>query len=104
MKLICVNEEYQHYFIADDEPQPKLNKKEMRNYTDFIYSIKGYKKRNVKLFGITLYTYYSSGSSSCSSGGGATGCATGGATGGGNTPPPGGNKRLAMSIPISKFP
>ena len=58
MKLICVNEEYQHYFIADDEPQPKLNKKEIRIYTDFIYSLKGYKKHQIKLFGITLYTYY----------------------------------------------
>jgi len=59
MKLICVNEEYQHYFIADDEPQPKLNNKEIRIYTDFIYYIKGYKKHQIKLFGLTIYTYYS---------------------------------------------
>ena len=58
MKLICVNEEYQHYFIADDEPQPKLNKKEIRIYTDFIYSLKGYEKKQRKIFGITLYHYY----------------------------------------------
>ena len=49
MNLLCVNEEYQHYFIDDDEPQPKLNKKNIRIYTDFIYYIKGYKKCNVKL-------------------------------------------------------
>jgi len=108
MKLICVNEEYQHYFIADDEPQPKLNNKEMKNYTDTIYSLMGYTKKKIKLFGITLYTYYSSGSSSCSAGGGAAGGAAGGATGGaaggGNTPPAGGNKRLAISIPSSKYP
>mgnify|MGYP000029431775 CR=1 FL=1 len=58
MKLICVNEEYQHYFIADDEPQPKLNKKEIRIYTDFIYTLMGYKKHQIKLFGITIHTFY----------------------------------------------
>lgn len=59
MRLECVNPEYQHYFIADDEPQPKLNKKELKNYTDFIYTLSGYKRKKRKLFGFTIYTYWS---------------------------------------------
>ena len=56
MNILCKTQP--NYFI--DEPyQAKLNKKEIRIYTDFIYFLKGYKKCNVKLFGITLYTYYS---------------------------------------------
>ena len=58
MKLICVNEEYQHYFIADDEPQPKINKKDIKNYINFIYSQKGYTQKHIKLFGITIYSYW----------------------------------------------
>lgn len=106
MRLECVNPEYQHYFIIDDEPQPKLNKKELKNYTDFIYTLAGYQRKKRKLFGFTLYTYYSSGSSPCLSGGGAAGGAaggTGGGTGGGaakGTP----NKKSAISIPVSKAP
>ena len=56
MNILCNTQP--DYFI-DDPYQPKLNNKEIRIYTDFIYFLKGYKKCNVKLFGITLYTYYS---------------------------------------------
>jgi len=59
MNLLCVNEEYQHYFIDDDEPQPKLNKKNIRIYTDFIYTLKGYEKKQRKIFGLTIYSYWS---------------------------------------------
>ena len=55
MNILCKTQP--NYFI-DDPYQPKLNKKEIRIYTDFIYSLKGYKKHQIKLFGITLYTYY----------------------------------------------
>jgi len=58
MKLICVNEEYQHYFIADDEPQPKVNKKEIEKWTDLIYTLMGYRKHQIKLFKFVIYTYY----------------------------------------------
>lgn len=58
MKLECVNEEYQHYFIVDDEPQPKLNKKEMKKYTDFIYSLAGYTKKKIKILNFTVYSYW----------------------------------------------
>ncbi len=57
MKLICVNEEYQHYFI-DEEPQPKINKKDIKNYTYFIYTQQGYTQKKRKIFGITIYTYW----------------------------------------------
>jgi len=56
MNILCKTQP--DYFI-DDPYQPKLNNKEIRIYTDFIYFLKGYKKHQIKLFGLTIYTYYS---------------------------------------------
>ena len=56
MNLLCKTQP--DYFI-DDEYQPKLNKKNLRFYTDFIYTLKGYEKKQRKIFGLTIYSYWS---------------------------------------------
>ena len=56
MKLECVNKEYQHYFIVDDEPHPKLNNKEIKKYTNFIYSLAGYTKKKIKILNFNYFS------------------------------------------------